>query len=127
MVGVAARVPAPRAAPGRAHARSARRSRPRPIRDRWPPRKRCGKTGIIRARRFESDCGRLTNTAKEMNAPHDPASVGAVKAQSTHFNQPLKLKSGATLPRYDLAYETYGQLNAAKSNAVLVCHALNAS
>src|SRR3954464_13788003 len=62
-----------------------------------------------------------------MNAPHDLSSVGAVKAQKASFDVPLKLKSGATLPRYDLAYETYGQLNAAKSNAVLVCHALNAS
>jgi homoserine O-acetyltransferase len=43
------------------------------------------------------------------------------------FDAPLKLKGGATLPSYELAYETYGQLNAQKSNAVLVCHALNAS
>ena len=44
-----------------------------------------------------------------------------------HFDQPLALASGALLPAYDLAYETYGTLNADKSNAVLVCHALNAS
>ena len=44
-----------------------------------------------------------------------------------HFSEPLPLKSGATLPAYSLTYETYGQLNAARSNAVLVCHALNAS
>jgi len=62
-----------------------------------------------------------------MNAPHDPSSVGAARAQRAHFDQPLKLKGGATLPSYDIAYETYGELNAAKSNAVLVCHALNAS
>jgi homoserine O-acetyltransferase len=62
-----------------------------------------------------------------MNAPLDPASVGAVTAQKAHFDAPLKLRSGATLPAYDLAYETYGELNADKSNAVLVCHALNAS
>lgn len=37
------------------------------------------------------------------------------------------MKSGASLAGYELAYETYGTLNAAKSNAVLVCHALNAS
>lgn len=43
------------------------------------------------------------------------------------FDAPLKLKGGATLPSYEIAYETYGQLNAEKSNAVLVCHALNAS
>jgi homoserine O-acetyltransferase len=63
-----------------------------------------------------------------MNAPqHDPRSVGAVSAQKAHFAEPLRLKSGAELPSYDIAYETYGELNAAKSNAVLVCHALNAS
>lgn len=43
------------------------------------------------------------------------------------FDAPLPLQSGALLPRYALAYETYGRLNAERSNAVLVCHALNAS
>jgi homoserine O-acetyltransferase len=43
------------------------------------------------------------------------------------FAQPLRLQSGAQLADYTLVYETYGTLNAAKSNAVLVCHALNAS
>jgi homoserine O-acetyltransferase len=62
-----------------------------------------------------------------MNAPHDPSSVGAVLAQKAHFDAPIRLRSGAELPSYDIAYETYGELNAARSNAVLVCHALNAS
>ncbi|HXI36918.1 MAG TPA: homoserine O-acetyltransferase, partial [Burkholderiales bacterium] len=66
-----------------------------------------------------------------MNAPsapaRDPSSVGPVVAQKAQFDQPLKLRSGAALPSYELAYETYGKLNAARSNAVLVCHALNAS
>jgi len=44
-----------------------------------------------------------------------------------HFSEPLPLKSGATLADYTLVYETYGTLNAARDNAVLVCHALNAS
>jgi homoserine acetyltransferase len=35
------------------------------------------------------------------------------------------LRSGGVLPAYDLVYETYGTLNAAKSNAILVCHALS--
>ena len=48
-------------------------------------------------------------------------------AQSMHFAQPLKLQSGAAIRDYSLSYETYGTLNAHKSNAVLVCHALNAS
>lgn len=52
-------------------------------------------------------------------------SIGIVKAQVAHFSQPLTLKSGAILPAYDLVYETYGTLNADKSNAVLICHALS--
>ncbi len=47
--------------------------------------------------------------------------------QFLHFPQPLPLQSGASIRDYTLAFETYGQLNAARSNAVLVCHALNAS
>ncbi len=47
--------------------------------------------------------------------------------QSMHFSAPLALQSGARIAGYDLTFETYGTLNAAKSNAVLVCHALNAS
>ena len=55
------------------------------------------------------------------------ASVGDVLSKSMHFAEPLALASGAVLRDYTLAYETYGTLNAAKSNTVLVCHALNAS
>jgi homoserine O-acetyltransferase/O-succinyltransferase len=47
--------------------------------------------------------------------------------QSLHFAEPLVLQSGKSIHAYDLTYETYGTLNAEKSNAVLVCHALNAS
>ncbi len=43
------------------------------------------------------------------------------------FDAPLQLQSGASIHGYSLSYETYGTLNADKSNAVLVCHALNAS
>jgi len=52
-------------------------------------------------------------------------SVGIVAPQTAHFHQPLQLKSGAVLPQFDLVYETYGTLNATKSNAVLICHALS--
>jgi len=62
-----------------------------------------------------------------VNAPQDARSVGNVVARKAHFDAPLKLKGGGTLPQFDIAYETYGELNAARSNAVLVCHALNAS
>ena len=50
-----------------------------------------------------------------------------VTPQTHRFDTPLPLRSGAVLPAYELVYETYGELNAARSNAVLVCHALNAS
>jgi homoserine O-acetyltransferase/O-succinyltransferase len=52
-------------------------------------------------------------------------SVGIVAAKTAHFDSPLTLKSGEILPAFDLVYETYGTLNAAKTNAVLVCHALS--
>ncbi len=54
-------------------------------------------------------------------------SVGTVSPKFERFDEPIVLKSGARLDAYQLAYETYGTLNAARSNAVLVCHALNAS
>lgn len=44
-----------------------------------------------------------------------------------HFDEALPLQSGGSIAHYDLAFETYGQLNADKSNAIVVCHALNAS
>ena len=50
-----------------------------------------------------------------------------VTPQSMAFEAPLALRSGASIRGYTLAYETYGTLNADKSNAVLICHALNAS
>ena len=46
---------------------------------------------------------------------------------SMHFADSLPLQSGASIRDYTLAYETYGTLNAERSNAVLICHALNAS
>ncbi len=54
-------------------------------------------------------------------------SVGAVESRLAAFTEPLQLACGQWLSRYELAYETYGELNADASNAVLVCHALNAS
>jgi len=55
------------------------------------------------------------------------SSLGIVTPQSMRFPEPLPLDSGASLADYTLVYETYGTLNADRSNAVLVCHALNAS
>jgi homoserine O-acetyltransferase len=54
-------------------------------------------------------------------------SIGTVTPQAMHFAEPLRLQSGASIGDYTLMYETYGTLNADKSNAVLICHALNAS
>ena len=54
-------------------------------------------------------------------------SVGAATPQRAGFLEPLILKAGKTLASYELVYETYGELNAERSNAVLVCHALSGS
>lgn len=51
-------------------------------------------------------------------------SVGIVKPQTFIFNNALTLACGRTLKSYELVVETYGKLNADKSNAVLICHAL---
>ncbi len=61
----------------------------------------------------------------EENNSVGTGSVGIVSAKTAHFDSPLTLKSGEILPAFDLVYETYGTLNAAKSNAVIVCHALS--
>ena len=57
----------------------------------------------------------------------DITSVGIVAPKSVRFDTPLYLKSGAVLDSYELVYETYGELNAAKSNSVLICHALSSN
>ena len=54
-------------------------------------------------------------------------SLGVVKPETLHFAEPLSLQSGASISNYNLVVETYGKLNAKKDNAVLICHALNAS
>ncbi|MGM0833861.1 MAG: homoserine O-succinyltransferase MetX [Pseudomonadota bacterium] len=52
-------------------------------------------------------------------------SVGLVTPHVAKFDTPLPLACGKVLPEYELIYETYGTLNAARSNAVLICHALS--
>ena len=52
-------------------------------------------------------------------------SVGLVSPQTLTFAEPLELACGRSLANYQLVYETYGQLNASASNAVLICHALS--
>lgn len=56
-----------------------------------------------------------------------PSSVGDVRPQTVKFDTPIILRAGASLPGFELVYETYGELNAARTNAVLVCHALSGS
>ena len=60
-----------------------------------------------------------------MNKGLPADSVGIVEARTQHFSEPLTLACGRTLAAYDIVYETYGTLNAAKSNAILICHALS--
>ena len=52
-------------------------------------------------------------------------SVGLVKPQRVDFEQPIRLINGQELAQHSLVYETYGELNADRSNAVLICHALS--
>ena len=53
--------------------------------------------------------------------------VGVVESKVARIVAPLTLRCGFTLPGFDLVYETYGELNADGSNAILVCHALSGS
>lgn len=54
-------------------------------------------------------------------------SIGIVTPDFMQFDEPIELKGGSRIESYTLAYETYGELNAQRDNAILVCHALNAS
>ena len=58
-----------------------------------------------------------------MSFPAD--SVGLVTPQIQRFDEAIALQSGAVLPEWEIVYETYGELNPSRSNAVLVCHALS--
>ncbi|MFV0276787.1 MAG: homoserine O-acetyltransferase [Parahaliea sp.] len=60
-----------------------------------------------------------------MTSAIDPHCVGIVKPRVAHFDEPLHLACGRDLGPYQLVYETYGELNAGRSNAVLICHALS--
>lgn len=57
--------------------------------------------------------------------PDNSLSVGAVLPQLASFDANLTLDEGTVLNQWSLVYETYGELNAKKDNAVLVCHALS--
>jgi homoserine O-acetyltransferase len=74
-----------------------------------------------------AQAGRVFRFPATVNTAAIPGSIGIVVPQRAAFAEPLALASGATLPAFELMYETYGSLNADRSNAILVCHALNAS
>lgn len=61
-------------------------------------------------------------------AEPEPAGVGVVERKIARFQfpagAPFRLSLGDALPEFELAYETYGQLNAARDNAILIIHAL---
>jgi len=50
-----------------------------------------------------------------------------IETKTAHFSAPLYLESGRILEPYEIAYETYGELNSDKSNVILLCHALSGS
>jgi homoserine O-acetyltransferase len=60
-----------------------------------------------------------------MNSAQASQSIGIVTPQVARFEEPLRLACGRDLPSYELIYETYGELNSQRSNAVLICHALS--
>jgi homoserine O-acetyltransferase/O-succinyltransferase len=55
-----------------------------------------------------------------------PSEVTRPSSRVAHFpaSEPLRLDCQQDLGPFDIAYQTYGTLNAARSNAILVCHAL---
>ena len=54
----------------------------------------------------------------------DEGEVGFVEYQDFVSDEPFHFKAGGSIPQLTLRYETYGRLNAAKDNAILICHAL---
>ncbi len=69
----------------------------------------------------------VSNISLDTSISIPEGSVGLVQSELVQFDEPLLLSSGQVLPQYELAIQTYGELNHDRSNAVLVCHALNAS
>ncbi|WP_322628252.1 homoserine O-succinyltransferase MetX [Halothiobacillus sp.] len=67
----------------------------------------------------------MTDSSKKGLDLRSSHSVGIVRPQVAAFNEPLALDCGRSLPSYELVYETYGVLNAACDNAILICHALS--
>src|SRR5690606_36059652 len=66
-----------------------------------------------------------SRVTRGMSKPLPADSVGLVVPQRHRFEEPLALDCGITLDSYELVFETYGTLDEARDNAVLVCHALS--
>ena len=69
----------------------------------------------------------MKSNINESIASFPQGSVGLVVPQKVHFGEGIDLESGQNLPEFTLVVETYGNLNEAKSNGILVCHALSSS
>ena len=67
----------------------------------------------------------LMNDSEQAPLIPEEGEVGIVEYQDFVYGQPFNFESGGTIPELSLRYETYGHLNAAKDNAVLICHALS--
>jgi homoserine O-acetyltransferase len=63
-------------------------------------------------------------TKRFMDASVRLAQIANPQSEIVHFEEPLPLECGETLAPFSIAYQTYGTLNADKSNLILVCHAL---
>lgn len=75
----------------------------------------------------DNDFEASSNEQRQKSAKGPKGSVGLITPKTMHFSEPLTLECNRTLPSFDLVYETYGTLNADKSNAILICHALSGS
>ena len=81
----------------------------------------------VNAAAFQTATAARPDSGDPIDSAAPVGSVGVVTPEHAFFDEPLKLSSGAVLPSFELTYETYGKLNKERSNAILVCHALNAS
>src|SRR5580698_10621564 len=66
-----------------------------------------------------------SNVVTEPNPALTGGDVGIVQAQDFVSREPFTFDNGAEIPEFTLRYETYGKLNAARSNAIFICHALS--
>ncbi|MGN5352246.1 homoserine O-succinyltransferase MetX [Ralstonia sp. L16] len=74
-----------------------------------------------------ADAAQADTSSSKAHQGKPANAIGLVVPERMHFAEPLQLRNGSQISGYDLMVETYGTLNADRSNAVLICHALNAS